>query len=143
MNAASTESTTTGLGLSLTSVAYGPRPPRSSPSRSPVCWRRLPRGDGTVYNSSTKLCGATLNPGTGDVASATCALTASELAGSKYDDVFATYTPGSPSSSDPSYTYGTSTSNPAQAFSVGTATPRPASGCLWPRWPTAMRPPRS
>ena len=49
---------------------------------------------------------------------ATCSLTAYELAPGAYNDVFATYIPGIPSSSNSSYTYGTSSSSPVQAFSV-------------------------
>jgi uncharacterized ParB-like nuclease family protein len=115
--------TATGLGLSLTSVAYGSE--TSEIFTVTVTGQSRyghPKGTVTVYNSSTELCSATLNPGTGDVASVTCALTASELAGGDYSDVFATYSPGSPSSSDPSYTYGTSSSTPVQTFSVSSVT---------------------
>jgi ketopantoate hydroxymethyltransferase len=51
---------------------------------------------------------------------ATCSLTAYELAAGAYSDVFATYIPGIPSSSNSSYTYVTSSST-VQAFSVGSA----------------------
>jgi hypothetical protein len=79
-----------------------------------------PEGTVAVYNSSTKLCSTTLALVNGHSASATCSLTADQLAGGYYSDVFATYSPGTPSSSNASYTYGTSSSTPAQAFSVGT-----------------------
>jgi hypothetical protein len=77
-----------------------------------------PEGTVAVYNSTTKLCGATLIPVVGHSASVTCSLTAHELAGGSYSQVFATYSPGTPSSSNASYTYGSSSSTPAQAFSV-------------------------
>ena len=115
--------TATGLGLSLTSVAYGSETSEIfTVTVTGQSGDGYPEGTVTVYNSSTELCSATLNPGTGDVASVTCALTASELAGGDYSDVFATYSPGSPSSSDPSYTYGTSSSTPVQTFSVSSVT---------------------
>ena len=112
-------STTTGLALSSASVAYG-----SETSEIFTVTVTGQTGDGhpegtvAVYNSSTKLCGATLTPIGGHSASATCSLTAHELAAGSYSDVFATYSPGTPSSSNASYTYGTSSSTPVQAFSV-------------------------
>src|ERR1019366_7155823 len=114
--------TTTGLGLSLASVAYG-----SETSEIFTVTVTGQSGDGhpeatvAVYNSSTKLCSATLIPVGGHSASVTCSLTAHELAGGSYSDVFATYSPGTPSSSNASYTYGTSSSTPVQSFSVGSA----------------------
>jgi hypothetical protein len=113
--------TTTALGLSLTSMAYG-----SEASEIFTVTVTGQSGDGhpegtvAVYNSSTKLCSATLNANSAYSAVATCSLTADQLAGGYYSDVFATYSPGTPSSSNASYTYGTSSSTPAQAFSVGT-----------------------
>ena len=112
--------TTTGLGLSLASVAYG-----SETSETFTVTVTGQTGDGhpegtvAVYNSATKLCSATLNPIGGHSASATCSLAAYELAGGAYSDVFATYSPGIPSSSNASFTYGTSSSTPLQSFSVG------------------------
>ena len=112
--------TTTGLGLSSASVAYD-----SETSEIFTVTVTGQSGDGhpegtvAVYNSTTKLCGATLIPIGGHSASATCSLTAHELAGGSYSDVFATYSPGTPSSSNASYTYGTSSSTPVQTFSVG------------------------
>jgi hypothetical protein len=111
--------TTSGLALSSASVAYG-----SETSEIFTVTVTGQTGDGhpegtvAVYNSSTKLCGATLSPIGGHSASATCSLTADQLAGGYYSDVFATYSPGTPSSSNASYTYGTSSSTPVQAFSV-------------------------
>ncbi len=113
--------TTTGLGLSSASVAYG-----SETSETFTVTVTGQSGDGhpegtvAVYNSSTKLCSTTLALVNGHSASATCSLTADQLAGGYYSDVFATYSPGTPSSSNASYTYGSSSSTPAQAFSVGT-----------------------
>ena len=112
--------TTTGLGLSSASVAYD-----SETSEIFTVTVTGQTGDGhpegtvAVYNSSTKLCGATLIPAGGHSASATCSLTAHELAAGSYSDVFAIYSPGAPSSSNASYAYGTSSSTPVQAFSVG------------------------
>ena len=113
--------TTTGLGLSSASVAYG-----SETSETFTVTVTGQSGDGhpegtvAVYNSTTELCGATLIPVGGHSASVTCSLTTHELAGGSYSDVFATYSPGTPSSSKAKYTYGTSSSTPDQAFSVGT-----------------------
>ena len=114
--------TTTSLGLSLTSVAYGSETSEIfRVSVTGLSGDGYPEGTVAVYNSSTELCSATLVPITSDSASATCALTAFELVTGAYDDVFATYAPGIPSSSDTSYTYTTSNSSPVQAFSVGSA----------------------
>ena len=115
-------STTTGLGLSSSSVAYD-----SETSEIFTVTVTGQTGDGhpegtvAVHNSTTELCGATLTPIGGHSASATCSLTAHELAAGSYSDVFASYSPGIPSSSNASYTYGTSSSTPVQAFSVGSA----------------------
>jgi hypothetical protein len=115
-------STTTGLALSSSSVAYD-----SETSEIFTVTVTGQTGDGhpegtvAVYNSATKLCSATLNPVGGHSASATCSLTAHELSGGTYGDAFATYSPGAPSSSNAGYTYGASSSTPVQAFSVGSA----------------------
>jgi hypothetical protein len=77
-----------------------------------------PKGTVAVYNASTKLCSATLYQASSYSASASCSLTAYELIGGVYSDVFATYSPGIPSSSIPSYAYATSSSTPVQAFWV-------------------------
>jgi hypothetical protein len=77
-----------------------------------------PEGTVTVYNSSTTLCSETLPAGTGHSVNYSCSLTASELQDGSYSDVFATFTPGTPSSSNSNYSYTTSTSTPAQSFSV-------------------------
>ena len=112
--------TTTGLVLSSTSVDYGAE---TSEIFTVTVTGQLgdgyPEGTIAVYNSATKLCSATVTSVSGDGASATCSLSADELAGGSYSDVFATYSPGTPSSSNASFIYGTSSSTPAQAFSVG------------------------
>ncbi|MGA2805511.1 MAG: Ig-like domain repeat protein, partial [Acidimicrobiales bacterium] len=111
--------TTTGLALSSPSVVYGAE--ISEIFTITVTGQSgdgYPEGTVAVYNSTTKLSTATLTPVSGDSTSATCSLSADELAGGDYSDVFATYSPGTPSSSNASYIYGTSSSTPAQAFSV-------------------------
>jgi hypothetical protein len=111
--------TTTGLGLSLASVAYGSETSEIfTVTVTGQSGDGYPEGTVTVYNSSTELCSVTLNANSAYSAVATCSLTAHELAGGSYSDVFATYSPGTPSSSNASYTYGTSSSTPVQAFSV-------------------------
>ena len=111
--------TTTGLGLSSVSVIYDSETSEIfTVTVTGQTGDGHPQGTVAVYNSSTKLCGATLIPVGGHSASATCSLTADQLAGGYYSDVFATYSPGTPSSSNASYTYGTSSSTPVQAFSV-------------------------
>ena len=111
--------TTTGLGLSLTSVAYGSEASETfSVSVTGQVGEGYPEGTVAVYNSSTELCFATLYVISSDSSSATCSLAATQLATGPYSDVFATYTPGIPSS-NLGYTYTTSTSYPVQAFSVG------------------------
>ena len=111
--------TTTGLGLSLTSVAYGSETSEIfTVTVTGLSGDGYPEGTVAVYNSSTELCSATLYTVSSYSASATCSLTAYELAAGAYTDVFATYTPGIPSS-NPGYAYTTSTSYPVQAFSVG------------------------
>src|ERR1019366_3536195 len=111
--------TTTGLRLSSASVAYGSETSEVfTVTVTGLSGYGYPKGTVAVYNASTKLCDATLIPISGHTASATCSLTAYELAAGAYSQVFATYSPGIPSSSNASYTYGTSSSTPVQAFSV-------------------------
>ncbi len=115
--------TTTGLGLSSASVAYGSE--TSEVFTVTVTGHSgygYPKGTVAVYNTSTKLCDATLAPISAYSSSASCSLTAYELAGGAYSQVFATYSPAIPSSSLPSYSYGTSSSTPVQAFSVASVT---------------------
>ena len=112
--------TTTGLGLSSVSVAYGSETSEIfTVTVTGLSGEGYPEGTVAVYNSSTELCSAVLYTNGSYSAVATCSLTAYELAAGAYSDVFATYIPGIPSSSNSSYTYGTSSSSPVQAFSVG------------------------
>ena len=112
--------TTTGLGLSSVSVAYGSETSEIfTVTVTGLSGEGYPEGTVAVYNSSTELCSAVLYTNGSYGAVATCSLTAYELAAGAYNDVFATYIPGIPSSSNSSYTYGTSSSSPVQAFSVG------------------------
>jgi hypothetical protein len=114
--------TTTTLGLSSASVAYGSETSETfTVTVTGLSGEGYPEGTVAVYNSSTELCSATLYSISSYSARATCSLTAHELAGGAYDDVFASYSPGTPSSSNSSFTYGTSSSTPVQAFSVGSA----------------------
>jgi hypothetical protein len=112
--------TTIGLGLSSVSVAYGSETSEIfTVTVTGLSGEGYPEGTVAVYNSSTELCSAVLYTNGSYSAVATCSLTAYELAAGAYNDVFATYIPGIPSSSNSSYTYGTSSSSPVQAFSVG------------------------
>ncbi|MGD0287689.1 MAG: Ig-like domain repeat protein [Acidimicrobiales bacterium] len=112
--------TTIGLGLSSVSVAYGSETSEIfTVTVTGLSGEGYPEGTVAVYNSSTELCSAVLYTNGSYSAVATCSLTAYELAAGAYSDVFATYIPGIPSSSNSSYTYGTSSSSPVQAFSVG------------------------
>ena len=112
--------TTIGLGLSSVSVAYGSETSEIfTVTVTGLSGEGYPEGTVAVYNSSTELCSAVLYTNGSYGAVATCSLTAYELAAGAYSDVFATYIPGIPSSSNSSYTYGTSSSSPVQAFSVG------------------------
>ncbi len=111
--------TTTGLGLSSISVAYGSETSEIfTVTVTGLSGDGYPEGTVAVYNSSTELCSAVLYTNGSYSAVATCSLTAYELAAGAYSDVFATYIPGIPSSSNSSYTYATSSSSPIQAFSV-------------------------
>jgi hypothetical protein len=77
--------TTTGLGLSLTSVAYGAETSEIfTVSVTGQSGDGYPEGTVAVYNSSTKLCGATLTPVSGYSSSATCSLTAYQLTAGAY-----------------------------------------------------------
>jgi hypothetical protein len=114
--------TTTSLGLSSATVAYGSeRSEVFTVTVTGLSGYGDPEGTVTVYDSSTELCSNTLLPVSTDSASATCSLTASELAGGYYSDVYATYSPGTTSSSDSTYTYETSSSTPVQIFKVSPA----------------------
>lgn len=83
-----------------------------------------PEGTVEVYDSTTKLCTATLTRATTDSSDASCSLTASQLPAGDYTSVYATYTPGTPSSSITDYTYTSSTSSPDKSFAVTGAVTR-------------------
>ena len=113
-------STTTGLGLSSASVAYGSETSEIfTVTVTGQTGDGHPKGTVAVYNSSIKLCSTNLGPHRRSQRLGSCSLTAYELAGGLYSQVFATYSPGIPSSSNASFTYGTSSSTPVQSFSVG------------------------
>ena len=119
---AASESTTTSLSTIASSTTYGNETTETfSGTVTGVSGDGYPEGTVAVYNSSTELCSATLTGGSDDTASYSCSLTASQLAVGSYSDVFATFTPGVPSSSSSNYSYTTSSSTPAQNFSVTAA----------------------
>jgi uncharacterized repeat protein (TIGR02543 family) len=113
------ENTTTGLSLSKTSVTYGAETSETfTVTVTGQSGDGYPEGTLTVYNSSTKLCSQILVEKTTDSATAICSLTASELRVGSYTHVFATYTPGTTSSSNTGYFYTASTFTPATRLSV-------------------------
>ncbi len=86
----------------------------------------FPQGTVTVSYGSptqTQLCQSTLSGGSGDVANFSCSLTASQLPAATYSSVVATYAAGT--SSNGNFSYNTSTSTPAQSFTVNPATTSP------------------
>ena len=86
-----------------------------------------PEGTVTLYDGSTpvELCAETLPTGSGDSAGFSCALTASQLNAGTYSNVDAVFSPGGTSSSNSAFVYTTSTSTPAQSFTVKAARSRP------------------
>ena len=78
----------------------------------------VPEGTVTVYAGSTPVCSSSLGAGSGDVATAQCALGNDELHAATYSDVSAAFSPGSPSSSDGNYTYTGSASSPPNRLTV-------------------------
>ena len=82
-----------------------------------------PQGTVTIYEGSpaTELCQSTLTASGANAATFSCALSASQLSLGTYNGVDAVYAPGSPSSSNTNVTYTTSTSTPAQSFTVNGA----------------------
>ena len=90
-----------------------------------------PQGTVTLYEGSpaTQLCQSTLTASGANAATFSCALSASQLAAGTFGSVDAVYTPANPSSSNLDFTYTTSTSTPAQSFTVSPAasTPQPTS----------------
>jgi hypothetical protein len=83
-----------------------------------------PEGTVTVYEGTTpvQLCAETLPAGSGDSTGFSCSLAASQLGTGTYSSVDAVYAPGGTSSSSPNFTYTTSTSTPAQSFTVNPVT---------------------
>jgi len=82
-----------------------------------------PEGTVTLYYGSptqTELCQNTLTVSGSDAATFSCSLTASQLNAGSYTNVVAVY--GAGASSNSSFTYTTSTSSPAQSFTVNPAT---------------------
>jgi hypothetical protein len=80
-----------------------------------------PEGTVTLYYTTTpvQMCAETLPAGSGDTATFSCPLTASQLSAATYGNVVAVFTPGTASSSsNGDFTYTTSTSTPAQSFTV-------------------------
>ena len=83
-----------------------------------------PEGTVDVYYgtpTATQLCQSTLTASGANAATFSCALTASQLTLGTYTSVDAVFTPGGPSSSNADFTYTTSTSTPAQSFTVNPA----------------------
>ena len=123
----SSVSTTTGLTLSKSSITYGSEATETFTVKvTGATGDGYPEGTVSVHDVSTELCSAGLNRQTGDNASASCSLSSSQLVAGTYDDVFAIYSPASPSSSKSAYSYGTSSSTPAQTFVVNPVTAKPA-----------------
>jgi uncharacterized repeat protein (TIGR02543 family) len=113
------EKTTTGLSLSKTSVTYGAETNETvTVTVTGQSGDGYPDGTVTIYNSSTPLCSPSLAEKNTDSSTATCSLSATELPVGSYRDVFATYVPGTPSSSNTSYAYTASSSPPAKNLSV-------------------------
>jgi hypothetical protein len=125
------KSTTTSLTISKSSVTYGSETTETfSGTVTGVAGDGYPEGTVAVnYGSTpTQICDPTLTGGSGDTATFTCTLTASQLAAGSYSTVDAVYTPAGTSSSSSNFSYTTSTSTPAQSFTVyATATASVAS----------------
>ena len=77
-----------------------------------------PEGTVTVKNGTSTLCSEALPAGSGDSASYTCSLTASQLGAGTYSSVDAIFTPGTNSSSNSGFSYVGSASAPPQSFTV-------------------------
>jgi uncharacterized ParB-like nuclease family protein len=120
----STEPTTTSLNAVTPSVTYGAEAGATfSGTVTGHSGDGYPEGTVTLYDGSTpvELCAETLPPGTGDMASYSCALTLSQLDAGSYSSVDAVFSPGGTSSSNAAFAYTTSTSTPAQSFTVKAA----------------------
>jgi hypothetical protein len=124
------EGTTTSLNAVTTPITYGSETAETfTGTVTGQSGDGYPKGSVTVYYgaSPTVLCNEALPAGSGDSANFSCALTASQLTPNSYGSVDAVFTPAGTSSSNPDFTYTTSTSTPTQSItvdplSVGTTT---------------------
>ena len=117
-------STTTSLNAVTSPITYGAETAETfSGTVTGHSGDGYPEGTVTLYDGSTpvELCAETLPTGSGDSAGFSCALTASQLAVGTYTSVDAVFSPGGTSSSNSAFVYTTSTSTPAQSFTVKAA----------------------
>ena len=121
------ETTTASLSVSQPSVTYGFETTETfSGTVTGQTGDGYPEGTVAVdYGSApaTQICSVPLTGGSGDTATYTCTLTASQLALGSYTNVVAVFTPGTPSSSNGTFAYTGSSSTPAQSFSVVNSSP--------------------
>ncbi len=111
--------TTTIMAESVSSATYGAETSETfTVTVTGQSGDGYPEGIVSIENSSTELCSHALAELASDEASASCSLGGTELAVGHYTDVFATFTPGSTSSSDESYSYSASSSSPVRSFRV-------------------------
>jgi hypothetical protein len=123
VNASSATSTTTSLNALTSPITYGAE--TAETFTGTVTGHNgdgYPKGTVTVKNGTTILCSETLPSGSGDSASYSCALTATQLAVGTYSSVDAVFSPAAPSSSSSTVSYTTSTSTPVKSFMVNRAT---------------------
>ncbi|HEV3187393.1 MAG TPA: MBG domain-containing protein, partial [Acidimicrobiales bacterium] len=119
---ASSIATTTTLTAPFTPVAYGAEASHSfSGTVTGVTNDGFPKGTVAVKSGATTLCSVTLPNGSGIASPYTCTPTATEYSAGSYANLVATYTPGTPSSSNGSITYATSSSTPNQSQTVTAA----------------------
>ncbi len=119
------ESTTTSLNAVTSPITYGSETAETfSGTVTGQSGDGYPEGTVTLYYGTTpvSLCSETLPSGSGDSAGFSCSLTSSQLAVGTYSSVDAVFSPGGTSSSNPDYTYTTSTSTPTQSFTVDQST---------------------
>ncbi|MGA2969812.1 MAG: InlB B-repeat-containing protein, partial [Acidimicrobiales bacterium] len=113
--------TSTSLNISSTTVTAGPTETTETFSGDVIggSGDGYPQGTVTIYSDGeANICTATLANDTLGESAYSCSLSASELPVGPYTNVFAIYNPASQSSTNTTYSYGTSTSTPAQTFSV-------------------------
>ena len=119
----SATSTTTSLNAVTSPITYGAETAETfSGTVTGHSGDGYPKGTVTVKNGTTILCSETLPSGSGDSASYSCALTATQLAVGIYSSVDAVFIPASPSSSSSTVSYTTSTSTPVKSVTVNRAT---------------------